>query len=213
VVELVCFDWGGVLLRICRTWEDAIRRAGLPLRPPAADPVLAERRSRIALLFQTGRIGPQEFFEGVAAHTAGCYTAEEVARVHDAWLCEEYPGVADLIDRLGGRVRTALLSNTNPIHYARGTGVNGSAPEFPTVSRLHARYASHLLGLAKPDEAIYHRVAELERIEPSRILFFDDTPDNVAAARRCGWRAEQVDHAGDTAEQMARFLRAHGVEC
>lgn len=212
MIDLVCFDWGGVLLRICRRWEDAVRRAGLPLHPAAADPVLAERRTRVALLFQTGAIGPREFFEAVAAHTAGCYTPDEIARAHDAWLCEEYPGVAELVDRLTSRVRTALLSNTNAVHYARGIGANGSTPEFPTITRLHARYASHLLGLAKPDPAIYRRVAELERVEPGRILFFDDTPENVEAARRAGWHAETIDHASDTAAQMARRLRDLGLD-
>ena len=43
------------------------------------------------------------------------------------------------------------------------------------------------------------------------ILFFDDLSDNIASARACGWSAEQIDHTGDTARQMAEHLGRHGV--
>lgn len=209
-IELVCFDWGGVILRICRTWDEAVRRAGLPLHEAAGCPDLAARRQGIALRFQLGRLEAAKFFELIATATAGCYTAEDIASVHHAWLCEEYAGVPQLIERAGRRVRTALLSNTNAAHYARGVSPVG--PDFPAIGLLHERYASHLLGLAKPDDSIYARVAVLERTPPPRILFFDDTPENVDAARRGGWRAELIDHAGDTAGQMERHLRTHGLD-
>ena len=44
--------------------------------------------------------------------------------------------------------------------------------------------------LLKPDRAIYDRAARDMGIEPARLLFLDDTPVNVEAARRCGWKSE-----------------------
>ena len=43
------------------------------------------------------------------------------------------------------------------------------------------------------------------------ILFFDDDPANVEAARARGWRAERIDAAGDTAAQLLDALRRHAV--
>ena len=45
----------------------------------------------------------------------------------------------------------------------------------------------------------------------SDLVFFDDLPENVDAARACGWNAVQVDHAGDTAAQVLAGLRAQGA--
>ena len=85
------------------------------------------------------------------------------------------------------------------------------------VSRLvHHLHASHLLGLLKPDEAIYRAFERASGFDgtdgrPEEILFFDDLEENVEAARACGWSSVRVDHTGDPAEQMRRELRERGL--
>jgi putative hydrolase of the HAD superfamily len=48
---------------------------------------------------------------------------------------------------------------------------------------------SHEVGLAKPDRAIYELTASRLGVQPREIVFLDDVPANVAAARAAGWRA------------------------
>ncbi len=48
---------------------------------------------------------------------------------------------------------------------------------------------SHEVGLAKPDPAIYALTADRLGVEPHEIVFLDDHPPNVAAARAEGWHA------------------------
>jgi HAD superfamily hydrolase (TIGR01509 family) len=52
------------------------------------------------------------------------------------------------------------------------------------------RFYSHSMKVRKPDPAYFAGVAETLGRQPAEMLFLDDRPDNVAAARRCGWRAE-----------------------
>jgi glucose-1-phosphatase len=212
-IRLVCFDWGGVILRICRSWAEGCVRAGVPLREGVETPALKEQRRRASDDYQAGRIDGETFFQRLAAATGGLYTPDEVRLVHDAWMIEEYPGVAGLIDRLLAvrGVETALLSNTNQAHWARHIAEEGREADFPTVARLHHRHASHLLGLIKPDIAIYRALEQRTGVPGSRILFFDDLLDNIEAARRAGWHAEQIDHTGDTAAQIERHLIAYRV--
>ncbi len=58
---------------------------------------------------------------------------------------------------------------------------------------------SHDVGLAKPDAEIYEHAAALVyaklNISPANILFIDDNPDNIDAARAAGWQAEQFNPA------------------
>lgn len=209
-IRAVVFDWGGVILQICRSWEEGCRRAGIPFRERPGGPAMDSERKRINQLYQTGMIDCDTFFEQIAATTQGVYAPSEIRTVHDAWLIQEYRGVRDLILELNEskRVETGLLSNTSHRHWLRHLPRGNQAGEFPTIGLLTHKHASHLLKLAKPDIQI-HRAFERESGHAAgQILFFDDLPDNIAAARAAGWHAHQIDHTGDTAQQMRTALRA-----
>ena len=51
------------------------------------------------------------------------------------------------------------------------------------------RFASQILGCAKPKSIVYEKVEKLLGVPPRAILFFDDRQDNVEAASRLGWNA------------------------
>ncbi len=212
-VKCVCFDWGGVILRICRSWAEGCERAGLGARGGMGDRPFANERKGIAGEFQLGKVAPAEFFERVSAAMGGLYTPAEVERVHHAWLIEEYPGVRELMDDLhAAGATTALLSNTNQTHWERRRADQHTDwPSFPTAGLVKLPHASHLLGLSKPDEAIYRAFERATGFEGGQILFFDDLAENIATASRLGWRARLIDHTGDTAAQMRASLRVEGV--
>lgn len=214
-IRCVCFDWGGVILRICRGFEEGVARAGLDLRAGTDAPTLKQQRHELAHEYQIGNLGRDEFLARISRAMNGVYSPAEFERIHDAWLIEEYPGVAGLVDDLlrTPGVETAMLSNTNELHWSRQSPQPRvpHLPHFPTAGRLKHRHASHLLRLAKPDETIYRAFERETGFEPASILFFDDLADNVAAARACGWRSEQIDHTGDTAQQMRAHLARYGV--
>ncbi len=206
-VRLVCFDWGGVILRICRSFAQGCERAGLDVRLDTDDPDLYSVRRTISARYQVGEISEKDFFESVAASTREAYTPDEIARIHDAWLIEEYPGVRELIEALHALdgVRTGMLSNTNARHWAR------RERDFPAAGLLHHQHASHLLGLAKPDERIFRAFEQETGARASEIAFFDDLPENINAANAAGWRGVLIDHEGDTAAQMRSALGAFGL--
>jgi len=213
-IGLVCFDWGGVLLRICRSWDEGCERAGVPVRTGAGDVESVVRRRELSARYQRGEIDDTAFCAGVAEATGGRYSPEEVALIHDAWMIEEYKGVHEVVGELAraGRAHTGMLSNTNHRHWSRHLpGEDGTPPEFPTPSLLTHRHASHLMGLAKPDPGIYKRFERETGFAGTRILFFDDLEDNIASARDAGWHAELIDHAGDTADQIATHLARYGL--
>jgi FMN phosphatase YigB (HAD superfamily) len=212
-ITLVSFDWGDVIVRICHSFREGCEAAGVAYRPEVDAPQLRLSRMALTLGFTIGRVTPDAFFAGLSDACDGRYTQAELRKVHDAWLLGEYPGIGDVIDTLNATpgVETALLSNTNELHWELGMPSDGSTPRFPTASRLTHRHGSHLMGMAKPDPMIFRRFAELTGREPGQILFFDDRPDNIIAARAEGWAAEQIDPDGDSAAQVMTHLRQHGV--
>lgn len=217
-VPIVCFDWGGVILRICSGWDEARERSGLEHRAIACDASMRARRHALLRAYETGRIACDAFFESVSVEMGRVFSPDEVRRVHDAWLIEEYRGARELIEELRERnVETALLSNTNQRHWQRHLAVDGKAGDFPAISLLEHRCASHLLGHAKPDRAIFVAAAAAfvrDRGAPREsrdVLFFDDREENVRAARSAGWHAERIDPTTDPPAQIRRILRAREI--
>lgn len=205
-VRVACFDLGGVVIRICRSYADGCRAAGLDLRADdAAINAAFDRSHDLVEAHQTGRLPGPAYFERLSAALDGLYSPAEVGAIHRAWTQDHYDGVVDLIETLNAAgVVTAALSNTNAEHLE----VIGDMPGMRAFRHV---VASHLVGLHKPDPAIYRALESTVGASGPAIVFFDDLPANVAAARRLGWRAEAIDPLGDTAAQMTAALRGHGV--
>ncbi|HEX9028862.1 MAG TPA: HAD-IA family hydrolase, partial [Anaerolineales bacterium] len=62
------------------------------------------------------------------------------------------------------------------------------------------------LGCQKPDPDYYQKVTDELGLNATEILFFDDLPDNVAAARACGWNAEVYADFESFEEKLADYL-------
>jgi len=216
--HVVCFDLGGVLVRICRTWVEACGYADLEVREAEwlASSAWRSERKHVVDRYQRGEITCEAYYEALSGAVQGLYSAPEIERVHAAWTREQYPGVEALIDDLHARpgVRTACLSNTNHAHWLRLVGT-AERRDFPVVARLHERLASHQLGVLKPDLEIYARAhtifAQQGALRREQVVFFDDLPENVEGARAFGWTAQQIDPSGDPAAQMRAHLTALGV--
>jgi glucose-1-phosphatase len=216
-IRLVCFDLGGVLVKICRSWSDGCRAAGLDVRGNSAGDRAGNLRRELTQRLGLGELSEDEWAEQLSVALGRLYSAAEIKRIHEAWSQTEYPGALALVDALHeSAVATGCLSNTNHAHWTRLIHHDGSAPlpgepEYPAVHRLRHQYASHLLRLAKPDPAIYRAFERATANAPEEILFFDDLPENVAAARALGWNAERVNPHADTIGQMRQSLHKFSV--
>lgn len=197
---MVCFDLGGVMVRLCRSWEEGCRAAGLDARDPAMREQTRDVRKRLVTEYQRGRIDTQTFAHSISETLNGLYSPDEILAVHRAWLRGEYPGIHKLIDDIhDAGLRTAALSNTNEAHWAL-------MDDYPAVLQLHTHLLSHELGLHKPESAIYRAAEHHLNAHPHEIAYFDDLPENVDAARERGWAAHRIDPLGDTAAQVRDAL-------
>ena len=211
MIELVIFDLGRVLIRICNNWREAAELAGVNV-PHAGrfvdEPGAAERDYEACVLLDTGRIDRFEFARRVAL-TRGI-PPQDVLRAYDVFVLGPYPGAVELLDELrSAGVKTACLSNSSDGHWQQ-TCDRGSTCYFP-LARFTWQFASHLVGLCKPNDAIYEHVERETKVPPGSMLFFDDLGANVAAARRRGWNAHQVRIDSDPIAQVRGVLREYGV--
>ncbi len=200
--QLVCFDLGGVVIRIASGWKEAAKRAGVRLPPDAADVIASPEMIRLVEKLETGRIGHSAFDRAIAALSG--LSAADVADIHTAWLLEPYEGVAPILEwlqRCG--IATACLSNTSARHWAL---IHGPGRAGLPMRLFDHTFASHLIGTMKPAAAIYSHVERTTTATPQRILFFDDNESNIAAASSRGWHAHLIEPPASPASQMQRVL-------
>ena len=211
-LPLVCIDLGRVLVRLPRDWKHACEvarvsvPAGLGNPSGAALAAIHEINSR----YDTGQIDLPTFARELAPHTGG-FTPEDLIRLQECYLLGAFPGVAELIDDVSRTgVRTACLSNTSDQHWRMMN--DPDCPAYLPLDRLDYRFASHLLRLRKPNDAIYAHVEHTVRLPGERIVFFDDLLENIEPARRRGWRAHVIDTTmEDPTSQIRAVLKQHGV--
>lgn len=208
--QLICFDLGGVLVHTARRWEVACAAAGVPFRPERAADISWPRFAETVSAYEMDALSWIDYLEQGARALGSVYSPEELGRIHEAWLLGEYPGVEGIVRRLNDAdgIVSSCLSNTNRRHWQ----MMEAAPErFPAFHALRRRWNSFEMGVRKPEHGIYRQLEADSRLPGSRILFFDDREENVAAARACGWRAEMIDRDGAVAGQLLGHLAAHGV--
>lgn len=185
-VRLVVFDLGRVLIRLWDGWEHACAAAGI-LLPPERAQLSAETLAvieEISARYDTGMIDADRFAREIAPHR-GLEAADIIKLVHLV-LRDPFPGVEALLDDLhDAGIDTACLSNTCEPHWSMML-TPGGAHSLP-LHRLKHRFASHLLGLRKPDARIYEHVERETGYRGSQIVFFDDLAANVDAATERGW--------------------------
>ncbi len=181
--DVLLFDLGGVIVEL----------AGMPafrawLPRGMSDEEIWERwiRSPAVRSFESGNSSAEAFASGVIAEFGLAVEPHSFLAEFEQWARAPFPGALDLLDQLRGRFQLACFSNTNAMHWPRFLGEMGLGEAF------HAHFASHELGVLKPDREAYELVVHALGCPAERVLFLDDVAINVEGARDAGLAAHRV---------------------
>jgi len=203
-IKAVCFDLGGVLVRICSNWQQAITLAGV-VAPEIGTNGFDERPEFSQ--YQAGELTDHDYLAFLADHLGGV-SMDQARQAHTAILVEPYADTLQLVKDLEATgVMTGCLSNTNSLHWRQMFETD----QFPAVARLQKKIASHIVKTSKPSPHIYRVFEEASGLDPHEILNFDDAQHYVDAAKRAGWQAVRIDPKGETAVQMRESMVTFGL--
>lgn len=180
--DVLLFDLGGVLMDFAGFDELGGLLPGSPGRSEVRDLWI---HTPAVQSFERGEITSQQFALDVIEDLRIGLSPEEFLVKFVDWAHEPYPGALDLLANLKRRFRIAALSNSNELHTPLHRRRFGSV--------IDTFFFSDEIGAVKPEGRIYQRVIRDLGAPPDRIVFFDDTPVNVEAARRAGIAAYGVD--------------------
>ena len=198
------FDFGRVLFN----WQpEALLQRVLPQR------VLDEASAAhwVAQVFQSyggdwgefdrGTVEPGDLVQRISGRTG--LTPAEVQAVVDAVPAslQPIPASVDLLQRLQQPGRPMFYLSNMPAPYA-----DHLEREHAFVRAFSDGVFSARVKLIKPDPAIFDMASQRFGVAPAELVFLDDHPANVAAARAAGWQALLFSDAA----QAEQDLRASG---
>jgi len=198
--DAVVFDYGRVL-SYSPTPSDLQTFAALA---GVEEPPFFELYSSTRDDYDCGRVDCHQHWRRFADAAGISLTTDQVQRVLEfenrLWL-QVNPDALDLArDIRAAGVRTAILSNMPPDLLCEIRN------RFDWLEGFEVQIWSCEHGIIKPDPAIYHLCLERLGCEPGRVLFFDDRPKNVDAARSVGMEAYVFESAGQAAAMVRQGL-------
>lgn len=189
-IKALLFDIGGVVIdidlsRSIAAWADISVLSADQIRDRAVPDEPFVR-------YETGALDSTAYF----AHLRRLFELEAddtaIAAGWNALLTGEIDATLALIESVNQRLPCYAFSNTSASHHACWS------TRFPRVAAAFERtYLSFELGMRKPDPSAYRAVLDEIGVPAGAILFFDDTEENVAAARDFGLNAVLVTSPGD----------------
>jgi HAD superfamily hydrolase (TIGR01509 family) len=202
MIKAIIFDFGRVISAqkppsLFRSYEQ-----DLGLAPGTINPIMFGSPAwQDALL---GRKTIEEYWRAIGP-ALGLYTVERIDQFRRRYHADEAinEGVLDLIRRLHGRYKLAVLSNSPP-DLARWLAEWGIRDLFDVV------FCSGDEGVTKPDPAAFALTLERLGVAPEEAVFVDDTPGHVEAARALGLYGIHFTTDEALADQLDDLLAPQG---
>ena len=157
--------------------------------------------------FETGLIDKEQFREKVSKEVGREVTMDECRDAYMGFFSSIPERNLSLMRRLRSEgYRLSLLSNTNPfiIEWAQSKEFDGHGHSLDEY--LDSFYLSYELKVMKPEERIFRMMLEAENVAPEQVLFIDDGPKNVEAARRVGINVIHATNGEDWTPAVLSFL-------
>jgi len=197
-IKILLFDLGNVIAHI--DFNAFWRSVGF-VTPQEIAP-FKEGYSLWTLQYETGNLPTSEYLDGLSKVFGHGFTNEQLEQAVASIIEQPVEGMVELIMRISKTQQTALVSNTNEIHY------NLSLKRFAALQIVQKHYLSYKLRVMKPASGFYQTIIKDLGIPPSEMLFIDDLLEYVEGAQTAGMQAIKFENPAQLEEALKTF---HGL--
>ena len=198
MIKAIIFDFGRVItaqkpLSLFRSYEEELGRD-----PDTINSIMFGSQAWQDTLL--GRKTTEEFWHLIGPEL-GLSTADEINRFRRRYHADEAinEAVLDLIRKLRGRYKLAILSNSPP-------DLTRWLVDWEMRDLFEVVFCSGDEGMIKPDPAAFKLTLERLGVEPGEAVFIDDTPEHVEAARKLGIQGIIFTTAAALKDDLTKFL-------
>jgi putative hydrolase of the HAD superfamily len=199
MITAIIFDFGRVIsaqkpLSLFRGYEDE-----LGLEPGTINFIMFDSEAWQEAL--VGRKTAEEVWYEIGPEL-GLNSVDEVDAFRHRYRADEEinQGVLDLIHRLHGNYKLAVLSNSPP-------GLAQWLAEWNVLHPFDVVFCSGDEGIAKPDTKAFELTLERLGVKPDEAVFVDDTRQHVEAAQELGLQGILFTTAEKLEEEIDLLLR------
>ena len=198
MTKAIIFDFGRVISApkpssLFRSYENE-----LGLEPGTINSIMFDSQAWQDAL--VGRKTVEEFWHEIGPEL-GLNSVKEVDAFRHRYRADEEinEGVLDLISRLHGNYKLAVLSNAPP-------GLAHWLADWKLLNFFEVVFCSGDEGIAKPDPTAFELTLERLRLKPDEVVFIDDTLEHVEAARKMGLHGILFTTAEELEKELNLFL-------
>ena len=179
--NIVIFDLGGVLYDIDKRKFERTFKESLEVNV-SYEQLLTDS---LFYKYETGKISTREFLQELKRKYFPSKSYEQIKNIWNSILVGNNKDSENVVKSLKDKGFTlTLLSNTNELHYSE---LYKTAATF--LDKFDKIFLSYEIGLTKPSSEIYRYVLDKLYTSADKVVFIDDSEENVLSARKLGIKA------------------------
>ncbi len=203
----ICFDLGGILLEILHNMEERLALCDADARGLVLPNNVLPELTRLNMDYQRGTASWPEIRLQLFDVTGGFgFTEADWDKIEKGIIVGAKPDAQEVVDLCkAGGYELGVLSNTCELHVQQFESLS-FFDQIPVANRVY----SHREQILKPEMSAYRCFENRVGAEPASILFFDDTTENILAARELGWNTFHVPRGEPVLPHFERALASFG---
>ena len=203
MIKTILFDMGGVIF--LQDTAEAFRRF-TEIGVDAGEYMGDYGQKGFFLALEKGDISDEGFCEEVSKKAGRTMSWEETQYCWLGFIKSVPVSRLHNLQKLREHYRVCLASNTNPfiMRYTRSAKFS---EEGKGIEHYFAKlYCSYEMGVCKPDEEFFKKILREEGLQPSEVVFVDDSAKNIYAAEALGIRGVLVAPDEDWNDSLQKVL-------
>ena len=203
MIKAIIFDLGNVLIDFDHMI--AARRISHFCKKSPQEIFSLFFESEVTLLFEQGKISPDDFFLRVKDMLALSINYQTFVPIWNEIFFQSAKNraVFNIANILSGGYKVVVLSNINILHFEY------VKKHFPIFGIFYRVFASCEMGLIKPDHKIYRKVLDDLDLAPGESFYTDDRRELVESAGKLGIKAAVFSGS----KELKKDLAAEGINC
>ncbi|MBI5390679.1 HAD family phosphatase [Candidatus Woesearchaeota archaeon] len=195
-MKLAIFDVGGVV--VAETGKAVRQDVAVALGTAVG--TLKEAMHDLYSPVKKGKLSLLDFYREAVQRLGSKAKPEAILAVHLATYKKHaklLPEVVTIIEHVRKNVRTVCLTNAE----IETVQFNKARQLF---QQFDASYISTDLKMMKPEDEIFKKVLAMEKVKPEEVVFIDDDPDFVKAAKKLGMPSIQFRDYRQLTKELAK---------
>jgi len=202
-IKAIIFDLGGVILDI--DYNLTVKAFQALQFKDFDDHYSKMKQSGVFDRLERGEIGEHDFVV-IMQESIPHASSQEIVDAWNAIILDFPDGRLEFIKHLERKLPIFLLSNTNEIHLACFNGMLYDATKTHIQDYFKKAYLSHEIGHRKPEAEAWSVILKEQGLEACDVLFIDDSPQHIEAAKTMGMQTIHLIAIGDLERELAPFL-------